>query len=87
MVKGCTPFKRGVSPVSREGKYSGFGRANIPGFIPVYSGLFRIFRDFIPDIPGLFKGKCMNPNTHILKSKVKCSKMARLVPKWNADHF
>ncbi len=47
-------------------------------FIPVYSGcsgiLFRIFRDF-------FKGNCMDLGTHFLKSKIKCSKMAWLVPK------
>jgi hypothetical protein len=57
-------------------KYSGFGRENIPGFIPVYSGLFRMFRDFIPDIPGLFQRKFYEPKSNSLKSKHKCAKMA-----------
>ncbi len=31
----------------------------------IYSGLFQ----FIPDIPGFFKGNYMDQNTHVLKSK------------------
>ncbi len=50
----------------RGGKCSGFGLANIPGFIPVYSGLFR---DFIPDIPGLFQRELNGPWYPFLKIK------------------
>jgi hypothetical protein len=53
------------------GKYSGFGQSNIPGFIPVYSGLFRIFRDFIPDIQGLFQRELCAPRYPFLKKKIK----------------
>jgi hypothetical protein len=53
----------------------------------VYSGLFRIFWDFIPDVPGLFQRKLYGPKSNILKSFDKCTPMSRLVPKWNADHL
>jgi hypothetical protein len=48
----------------RGGVYSGFSWANIPGFIPVYSNLFRIFR-------GTFSKGIVwtDPGTHFLNQK------------------
>ncbi len=55
-----------------------------------FFGLLRIFRDFF----GLFwifrdfsKENCLDPNTHIFKSKDKYAKMEQLVPKWKDSHF
>ncbi len=44
-----------------RGRYSGNGKSVFRDFIPVYSSLLLIFRDFIPDIPGLFEEKGYRP--------------------------
>ncbi len=65
---------------------------NIPVLVRlIFKDLFR----FIPDIPGFYSGYSgtfsmgivWTQGNHFLESKHKCSKMAWLVLKWNADYF
>jgi hypothetical protein len=60
--------------IIRGVKCSSFGLENIPGFIPVYSGiLFRIFRNF-----AMLNQMDPSPiyENHVQKCANKCAKMA-----------